>query len=205
MWKKIIFLMIAGLFFLQSGNLFAGAERLKKLRSKYPYGLLGEDFGILKEEDLAIDTCIADPIPFSEASTSYPYWQCFEVSQTKIACEGNKYDASEKTRLALLVVSGVRKDGLHEYFHDRTMPSDACREFIRDWTRLLKGQQHVCVSGAFAKRERDKTGRLVSQWDFDRFKTKVGCSSYFEGGCSLSYQKRVHGCKEESLAARKFP
>lgn len=193
MREKIM--LVSCLLALHCGTLFAGAEHLKMLHSNYPYGLLGDDFGVLNEEDLAIDTCIASAAPFSESSTSYPYWQCFEVSQAKIACEGNKYSASEKTRFTFLVVSGVRKDGLHEYFHDRAMPLESCKEFVRDWKRLLKGQRYVCISGAFTQRRQGKVGHWISQWDFNRFKTKRGCSSYFEGGCSMEYQISHNGCK----------
>jgi hypothetical protein len=205
MWKGIIFGVLNCLLILHGSNLFAETTHLKSLHSKYPHALLGNDFGILKEDDLAINSCTADPIPFSKTSTSYPYWQCFEVSKTKIECDGHKYAESEKMRFSLLVLSAVTKEGNHEYFHDRMMPLGACREFIRDWKRLVKGQEYVCISGSFVNKNADETDRPVLLWDFDRFKTRRGCSSYFEGGCSLKYQRRVHGCKPKEFATLQAP
>ena len=198
MWKKIIFGLAFLSLFLQSNDVFAEKEHLEKLKSKYPYGLLGDDYGILKVEDLAINACDRYLRPFSEEeSTPYQYWQCFKVKDATISCEGGGYDEGEHTRLALLVIAAPNKNGYHEYFHDRTMPLNGCKEHVREWKRLVRAESYVCISGSFVNKEKDKAGRWVFHWDFDRFKTKKGCDSYFEGGCSLKYQLDHDGCKIE--------
>ena len=75
--------------------------------SEFPYALLTSDFGILKREDLAINSCFVKPAPFSENSTTYFYWQCFEARQSNLFCEGEGYDKEEQARLAVMVIAGI--------------------------------------------------------------------------------------------------
>ena len=83
---------------------------LQELKKEFPYGLLTDDFEILNKQDLKINTCIAEPMPFSyeKRVSSYPYWQCFEVKNSKMTCERGKFDSHEKAVMSMLVVSGVR-------------------------------------------------------------------------------------------------
>lgn len=181
-------------FAVQNQGAFARGAGSRLLSAKYPYGILGNGFGILNETDLALNACDRRPIPFSNEPTPYQYWQCFEVAKSRLFCDGNGIDKSEKSHLTLLIFAGMREDGSHEYVPNRTMPLGACLEFVQDWKRLTAGEKHVCVSGAFSRQESDRSGHLAHYWEFDRFKTNKGCVSYFEGGCSLSYQLK-QGCK----------
>ena len=195
MWKKIVFLIPALLLLACSSPSSISSRHQQELLSKYPYALLGDDHEILTLDDLAINACEATPMPFSEQSTSYLYWQCFEVSKAKLFCDGAGYDEDEKMQLTVMVVSGAREGGIHEYITRRAIPLAFCRAFVRDWKNLVLGEKIVCVSGLFTKRYRNKSGDLVSHWVFDRFKTKRGCESFFDGGCSFQYQLD-QGCKE---------
>ena len=80
------------IFLLIPNYIFADSTHLQKLNSKYPYALIGNDYELLSEEDLALNGCEALPSPFSLTSTSYPYWQCFETKNTKLFCDGHDYD-----------------------------------------------------------------------------------------------------------------
>jgi hypothetical protein len=164
-------------------------------KSSYDYDLLGEGFGIIGREDIAINDCQATPRPFSIESTSYQYWQCFEVKQSRLYCDGKGYDESEKKWMTVMVISGIKEGSLHEYITRRAIPLTECQVFEQDWKRLVENEKYVCVSGSFNRKENSK-GQWKSNWTFDRFKTKKGCESYFEGGCSLKYQID-QGCKTE--------
>jgi hypothetical protein len=154
---------------------------------------LSEGFGIVSTEDIAINDCQATPVPYSESSNSYQYWQCFEVKQSRLYCDGKGYDEDEKEWLTVMVISGVRDSILNEYITRRAIPLKDCQSFQQDWKRLTANEKHVCVSGSFNKRQNTKR-KWVSNWTFDRFKTRKGCESYFEGGCSLKHQLD-QGCK----------
>lgn len=164
---------------------------LQELKREFPHGLLTDDFGILNKQDLKTNTCIAAPTPFSEENkvSSYPYWQCFEVKNSKMHCELGKYDSHEKTLMSMLVVSGTRDGALHEFISRRPIPLRACRLYQQDWQKFTMNEKHVCVSGAEPSKELAGS-KITWIWIFGRYKTKKGCDSYFDGECD---EKRACG------------
>ena len=196
MRKKLIFLILGGLVgFNGLGKLISRDE----IRSKYPYGILTEDYGILSEEDFRINTCIAKPEPFSETKMSnYPIWQSFEVRDLKIYCEGNTYDPDEGSRMTSLVISMVRnKAGLQEYFIPKPMKIQECKEFIREWDNYTLNEKYICLCGSLPQVDKERGGKKVTSWVFNRFKTKKGCDSYAEGQCDLNYHRAARNCPRD--------
>src|ERR1700722_9251857 len=57
------------------------------IKKKFPYALLTPDYGILSEVDLKKNEENAFPVPFSESSRAYLYWQFFPTSQFKFLCD----------------------------------------------------------------------------------------------------------------------
>ncbi|MBC7420101.1 MAG: hypothetical protein H7328_05185 [Bdellovibrio sp.] len=157
---------------------------LQELKELFPYALLTDDFGILNKDDLKMNQCIAEPSLFSEnSSTFYPYWQCFEIKDAKIVCEGKKYSTEEKSQMTMLVISGTRNNELNEFISRRPMKLKTCHLYLRDWARFTKNEKHVCVSGDFIDSEINKADLKKRSWIFDRYKTKKGCDAYFRGTC----------------------
>ena len=180
-----------------TGSTFSTPTHLQKLNSKFPYALLGDDFGILNENDLAINACEATPSPFSsEQGDYYPRWQCFETKKARLFCDGHGYDESAKAFYTLLVIAGEKNSERHEYLTRRTIPYDDCISYAQDWHRLLKGEKYVCVSGAFiTKKEKGYKGRNIYSWIFNSFKTRKGCDPYFKGWCDIKFlQKQGKNC-----------
>ena len=194
MLKKNYICLIFYLFIIINFNIFAQSEHIQTLQSKFPYSLLGDDFEILNEKDMAINTCEASPAPFSEKFSESPYWQCFETKNAKLFCDGHGYDEDEKDFLTVLVIAGKREGRYHEYITRRAIYYSVCQDFLKDWQRFTKNEKHVCVSGPFTSNEIKKNGQAYSLWIFDKFKTKKGCMPYFVGGCSLKYRLK-NGCK----------
>jgi hypothetical protein len=187
MWKVIIF------SFLFSVNTTALEKKahLQELKELFPYALLTDDFGILNKDDLKMNQCIAEPSPFSEDnSTFYPYWQCFEIKNAKIVCEGKKYSTEEKSRMTMLVLSGTRNNELNEFISRRPIKLKTCQLYLRDWAKFTKNEKHICISGDFINSEINKTGQKKKVWIFDRYKTKKGCDAYFRGTCNPSENTR---------------
>src|SRR4051794_5847714 len=83
--------------------------------AKYPYGLLGEDHGLLIEQDLAVNTCEAIPEPFSKSSTAYPYWQCFKTGEISILCENPTYSEDERAEAVIMAVRAETGSLIQEY------------------------------------------------------------------------------------------
>ncbi|NBT57600.1 hypothetical protein EBT16_02335 [bacterium] len=174
------------LFLLAISSLLADtqSDHLRKLRRVFPQGLLTDDFGVLNRQDLKINSCIAEPIPFSlnNSANSYPYWQCFETKQSSLHCEPGDYDPVEKSLMSMLILSGEKDGELHEYISRRPMALESCRLYERDWQKFTHDEKYVCISGASASMEADNHKKKWV-WIFGRYKTKKGCDSYFDGEC----------------------
>lgn len=170
-----------------SGYLLAGdhSSHLQELNKRYPYGLLTDDFGILNEKDLKINSCGVEPEVFSERSkvSPYAYWQCFEVKNSKMTCEYGSYDAHEEAHMSMLVLSGNRNNERHEFISRRPMSTSSCRLFQKEWRRLTKNEQHVCISGLYALKKIESSMSSWT-WIFGRYKTQKGCDSYFQDECN---------------------
>ena len=167
--------------------LWARPDRhLTDLKKESPHGLLTSDYGILSIKDLRINSCIAWPAPFQDPplNFAFSYWQCFEKNQINMDCEVGGYDEHEKSRMAMLVILGKRIEGSHEFISRRPMPVSSCKAFLEDWRQLTRKQTHVCVSGSEPLKEM-RNGKLVWNWTFGRYKTKLGCDSYFQGECDI--------------------
>lgn len=193
MSQKIIkiFLIIFSIYMVNAS--FAKIYHSQKF-SKYPYGLLGDDFGVLKVADLAANACMASPVPFTNELSAYAYWQCFETKKARLLCDGYGYDEDAKDFLTALVAQGTNDSGRHEYVSRRAISFGTCKSLKREWEKLTKDEKYVCISGPFTSIQKLKNNQKSFLWTFDKFKTKKGCASYFYGDCSLKYQLK-NGCK----------
>jgi hypothetical protein len=102
MWKALVFGLLIPL------NLIAAEEspHLQKLKNLFPNALLTDDFGILSTDDVENNHCSVAPPPFSNTAFGYSYWQCFDVNEVKMNCEGRKYSRESRSRMTMLVLSG---------------------------------------------------------------------------------------------------
>jgi hypothetical protein len=167
---------------------------LESLRTKYPYGLIGDDFGILNETDLAINTCNMLPEAITSKADEYPRWQCFETSLALFDCEDEDYDTDEKSEMAILGIDIHTDNTDHSYNARRAIPMKGCKLHKREWEKLTKNEKYFCISGPHWSEKKETSGKTETVWGFDKFKTRKGCDSFFEGDCSLQYQLK-QGCK----------
>lgn len=116
MWKLA---KMAILWLLLPTTLIANAKpsHLEKLKSRYPYGLIGDDYGLLTQEDLAINTCnILEITPFHEdENMAYPYWQCFPLKDAKMKCDSMGYDSVVKKEMGHLEIKARNGNGVQSY------------------------------------------------------------------------------------------
>lgn len=148
----------------------------------YPHGLLTDDYGVLTEDDLWINTVIGIPSPFSDTSTGYQYWQCFKHSHIKLRCIDLGVD-DDNVLLGDFEISVDTGKVLHEYGGRRGYDIQVCKDRLKVWQTLINGQYAVCFSGYAVSSQAPRNGRRTQTWIFGRLKTKAGCSSYFEGDC----------------------
>jgi hypothetical protein len=140
---------LLSLIFLNSWA-FAGLpapSHLAKLKAKFPFGLIGDDHGILTIEDLSINTRGVYPSPFNENSLAYPYWQCFETRTATASCSDAGYDETERGNLAVFSIELTNQDAVHTYTTRRAIHRSGCDAWIQSWQTLTQGERYACLSG----------------------------------------------------------
>lgn len=170
------------------------SPNLAKLKEKYPHSILGDDHGLLIEDDILTTSCVAGPEPFSQTEfTTHPYWQCFSLRGSAFECKEDDEEPDPENRFTILAIVLKEKGAIHEYLSRRAISVEFCKAYASEWVRLTSGQEHICISGQFINPSKDTIERKDHSWIFESYKTAKGCDSYFEGGCSLEY-KIKHGC-----------
>ena len=192
MWKIASFLgcmLVLSPVALGDANL----THLERLKSRYPYGLIGDDYGLLTEEDLAINACgVLSLTPFSgEKNMAYPYWQCFPVKDAKMECDSLGYDPTIKKETGHMAIDALGNGGLQSYLARDAMEMRDCRRWLQIWKEKTRGEKYVCLSGPYGAFSGIRDGQKETGWVFDKFKTRRGCKSFFSGECGLKKEK---GC-----------
>jgi hypothetical protein len=176
-------------------------DHLQRLKEFYPFGLIGDDYGILNEEDLAINTCnVTQAESFSlKGDTPYPYWKCYSIKDASLHCDDPDYDEDEKSLMVILALEiRSKKEQSHDYLTRRAIRLESCKYFQSQFIKMTKDESHICVSGEFWKKHSGETANAEMIWSFDKFKTKKGCVSYFADDCNLKVQLE-RGCKPKKM------
>ena len=192
--QKVTFTLV-GMFIAATSCLASTSGSLQSAKTKYPYSLIGEDFGILNEADLAANTCDVRSRPFSFGSSSL-YWRCFESNAVTFSCDSSGIADPTDGVMGLIVLEASGKDGRHEYLARRPWSIADCREFGRSFVSSTKHTRHICISGSSPKRNTDSRNIQTTIWIFEKYKTSKGCKSYFEGDCDLARLIK-RGCKPD--------
>ncbi len=192
MWKIVV--PIACIHALLSVA-FANTNKthLEILKSSYPYGLIGDDYGLLTEEDLAINTCgVLELTPFSgEKNMAYPYWQCFPVKDAKMECDSMGYDSLSKKETGYMEITAIGNGGFQSYLARNAMDIHDCNRWLRIWKNKTHGEKYVCLSGTYGAYSGTRDGQKETGWVFEKFKTLKGCESFFVNECSLRTRKNA--------------
>jgi len=174
------------------------SNHLQIFQSKFPYGLLGDDYGILTISDLAINACRFKPKPFPPEPliTPYEYWRCFESGSISFKCSGNGVLDDHEGIMGLIVVKASADQTQYRYIERRPIPIRECRSFLKELRLVLKGTSHVCVSGSFINNETEAVKGKTSSWLFERLKTSKGCVGR---GCDFTEKIMKENCPDLKL------
>lgn len=119
---KIFFLVL--LFTMVISNITYALD--PQLQKKYPFLLLSDDHGILKENDLSAFAKTMNYEKFSRKHSGLVYWQCFPREQISITLKDKGYTAEEfeptDTMSDLTIVIHTQPDILHTYSMRRSYP-----------------------------------------------------------------------------------
>ncbi len=154
-------------------------------KDKYPFGLLTQDYGILDEEDLLIDSRSAKPTTYDieEFQPAYRRWQCFPTKDVSFNFEtwrdndpmGAAVDIIDLCAFSF-EVKNVKP--IHTYGGRRAYKLGYCEELKNNWNSLTKDEAYVCLNGHPEIYENNE-----KHWTWEQFKTRKGCKSYFGPRC----------------------
>jgi hypothetical protein len=200
---KFTIFFITFLCLLACGEVDAISSSAQK---KYPYVLLGADYGILDENDLGDFSWGETPKPFNPAHFGRNYWQCFPRESIQFMLKDAGFSVEEvgwRDNVADLEIQvWISPTLIHEYsMRARWAVTDFEKRFNK-WRRIVRGEKYVCLAGDYVNREyRVENGikREVYNWIFEKIKTKKGCDSYLHV-CNPTYKAYLeHKAKEEFL------
>ncbi len=194
--RKNIEGIVVFFFLLLSSIMSRGADNahLAKLKSKFPNGLLSDDYGVLNLKDLALNACRLKPPPFIPGAThSYQYWICFERKNVLPTCDDEGIDETEG-HIGRVNIEARNKEMVYQFFESRPWPIRDCRSFVKDLKKIMKGTSHACISASsISKEEKNEKGQMERIGFLHRFKTRTGC----EGEeCELTKKFKKEYCPE---------
>lgn len=197
--RKTIKIFLIFVWLLQMSNLVYGAEsaHLTKLKSKFPNGLLSDDYGVLTLNDLALNACRLKPPPFIPGAThSYQYWICFESKSVLPTCHDEGVDETEG-HIGRVYIEVFHQEMFYRFFEQRPWPIRDCSSFVKDLKKIMKGTSHACISASsITKEEKNNRGQMERIGFLHRFKTRKGC----EGEeCELTKKFKKEYCPELEL------
>lgn len=197
MRKAVVLIQILTSMFLFLFSAVAqntASEHLFELKSKYPYGLLGDDYGVLTIKDLALNACRIKPELFVFGTLNpYEYWLCFD-SKTIIAfCEDQNF-SNEDGHIGRVKVKAQDHKGIYQFMAGRPWPIQDCKNFVKTLKHIILGTSHACISASHInKEEKSKSEQTEYIGIFHRLKTKKGC----EGEeCMFTEQIRKKSCPD---------
>jgi hypothetical protein len=196
--RKVIGLTLFLLFHFFSCCIYgANLSHLAELNSKFPNGLLGDDYGVLKVKDLALNNCGIKPPKFIPGDTNvYEYWICFETKNVLPTCSYAGFDESEG-HVGNVNIEARDSEFVYQFFEPRPWEIKDCRSFVKSLKRIMKGTSHACVSASsITKEEKNEKGQNERIGMLGRFKTVKGC----EGReCVLTKKFKKENCPDIKL------
>lgn len=159
----------------------------QSVKNKYPFILLNEDHGVLKEKDLEKFTRKMTYEKFSgKDSGGLVYWQCFPREHIEITLRDMGYTVEEfgktDTVSDILLTAYKQPSIKHTYVMRRAYPISAYHDIFMQWEKLMKGERYICLAGEFSRHEEkmnNETRTEENSWIYDGMRTNKGSHFYF--------------------------
>lgn len=160
------------------------------------YGLITHGYGIVTDDDLAYDRFHRIIVPYNpDKHTGSLYWQCFPKKNVTVKYSTwRDNDPMGAWNIIIILCTPEiivqHNNELQIYGDRRAHPFDYCRDFVREWKKLTKNENIVCLNGDGGNYS-ETEGQKYKYWTWEKFKTRKGCNSYFDGQCeTLGYSKK---------------
>lgn len=181
---KIYSLLVVAILSILPIRLFPVTQ---EIINKYPYQLLTNDYGILKESDFKqqIEGIVVHPYTLKINGF---YWQCFHTKDVTVLLKKGIYDSYEKmTPVYTMIHIKDNSTKAHEYEARRYLSLEYAKKRINKWKAIMDKQKYVCIGGRFAGiHEKIINGEKIAEygWLLDILKTRKGCEYYFVEKCN---------------------
>lgn len=195
--RKILVNIILFSLFQFSAAYSASSDHLTKLKSKYPYGLLSDDYGILTLNDLALNACYIKPAPFVPGELNpYEYWLCFESKSISPECEDQNF-SNEDGHVGRVAIDAIDHQIVYRFIESRPWGIRSCKNFVKTLKSLIRETSHACISASYiGKEEKNDQGHMERIGIFNRLKTRNGCEGR---GCVFNEKIRRDNCPDLKL------
>ena len=170
------------------------SSHLTELKSKYPYGLLNDDFWVLSLNDLALNACRVNPSPFVPGNLNpYEYWICFESKKILAVCEDQGF-SNEDGRVGRVIIDAKDCDLSYHFFESRPWSIQDCMRFVTEVNNLVSGTSHACISASYIdKEDMNDKGQKERKAIFHRIKTNKGCEGE---NCVFTEKVKKENCPD---------
>lgn len=150
---------------------YTNSDHLVEIKSKYPYGLLNDDYGVLTVNDLALNACHIKPEPFIPGALNpYEYWLCFDSKNVWAVCDDQNF-SNEDGRVGRVIVKAKNHKIAYHFIEARPWPIQDCKGFVKKLQSLVQGTSHACISASYISKEKNNERTAI----FHRLKTHMGC------------------------------
>jgi hypothetical protein len=189
MWKTLI-----GILIIVHAS---ASEHPTELKSKYSFGLLTDDYGVLTTKDLALNACHIKAEPFVPGVTNpFEYWLCFESKTVSSTCDDQSF-SNEDGHVGRVTVKARDHQFSYDFIESRPWPIHDCKSFTKTLKNLVQGTSHTCISASYiSKEEKNERGHMERIGIFNQMKTRKGC----EGEeCVFTEKVRKEYCPDLKL------
>jgi len=126
--------------------------------AKYPFVLVGDDYGILTEQDMMEDEnygSTVDPLNYNDPIKSDRYWKCYKTSDLSFKYWDSKFNKKlDDYHVGGLIIYVLDNNGiLNAYDMRRALSIDVRDKFLKKWRQLIKNQTYLCIHGDFVSNE----------------------------------------------------
>lgn len=165
------------------------------LQRDQPYGLLTPDYNILSQDDLSMDLWLqgkVGDVSFTEKMGGRIYWQCFPIKEVHPKYEAWVDADSHLTseNMCDLEIAVQHKGIRHVYGGRRAYGIEYCTDFMKNFKRLTKGQEYICLNGDYVVFDQEESVDSATHvWMWNKMKTRIGCHANYLSDCDTSIYK----------------
>lgn len=132
---------------------------------------------ILSGDDLNYEktSCVGwDTIDFYNSGACI-IWQCFPTSKIEFRChENGEFPTTHTTEIVV-----KHENKIQVFFARRPWEKKVCTDDLREFKKLARGQERICVAGSASMWDISSGGSKELIWYLEKVVSKTGSWSYF--------------------------